>query len=99
MKERLIKEFERLAKLSHAELVTEARKEKDLSPPLLEIIHRLEKIVLIEKASVPPAFDPNFGDQKLCVCGHPYFRHFDTYDDMYPVGCKYCPCQTFELKV
>jgi hypothetical protein len=37
-----------------------------------------------------PEYDPNFGDQKLCQCGHPYYRHFDTYDGMAPVGCKYC---------
>jgi hypothetical protein len=36
------------------------------------------------------AYDPNFGDDRLCTCGHPYYRHFDTYEDMYPVGCKYC---------
>lgn len=35
-------------------------------------------------------YDPNFGDNKECLCGHPYYRHFDTYDDMAPVGCKYC---------
>ena len=23
-------------------------------------------------------------------CGHSYERHFDTYADMEPVGCKYC---------
>lgn len=29
-------------------------------------------------------------ENKMCVCGHPYYRHFDTYDDMRYVGCKYC---------
>lgn len=38
----------------------------------------------------------DFGDDKICECGHAYYRHFDTYDDMYPVGCKYCEC--FEFK-
>jgi len=37
-----------------------------------------------------PEYDPKFGDDKLCLCGHPYYRHFDTYDHMAPIGCKYC---------
>ena len=37
------------------------------------------------------AYSKEVGDDKMCVCGHPYRRHFDTYDDMKPVGCKYCP--------
>lgn len=40
-------------------------------------------------------YDKNYGDNRLCVCGHPYYRHFDTYDDMSPVGCKYCECFVF----
>ena len=40
-------------------------------------------------------YDPNFGDDALCVCGHPYYRHFDTHEDMAPVGCKYCDCDQF----
>ena len=38
----------------------------------------------------PMGYDPKFGDEKLCMCGHPYYRHFDTYEEMSPVGCKYC---------
>ena len=37
-----------------------------------------------------PEYDPSFGDERRCKCGHPYYRHFDTYEDMSPVGCKYC---------
>lgn len=44
----------------------------------------------------PEEYDPNFGDDNICKCGHAYYRHFDTYDDMEPVGCKYCDCITFE---
>ena len=40
-------------------------------------------------------YDPKFGDDRVCNCGHTYRRHFDTYDDMRPVGCKYCGCQKF----
>lgn len=31
----------------------------------------------------------------MCVCGHTYYRHFDTWDDMEAVGCKYCGCKEF----
>jgi hypothetical protein len=43
-------------------------------------------------------YNPEYGDDRMCVCGHPYYRHFDTYEDMYPVGCKYCECGYFEEK-
>lgn len=52
---------------------------------------------LIQKSKIP-AYDEKYGDSKLCKCGHPYYRHFDTYDGMSPVGCKYCgnyKCQRF----
>lgn len=42
-----------------------------------------------------PEYIPGFGDEKICACGHTYYRHFDTYDDMNPIGCKYCSCETF----
>ncbi len=49
---------------------------------------------------LPPAlqlkYDPEFGDDKLCECGHPYGRHFDSHEDMSPAGCKYCPCSMFK---
>lgn len=40
-------------------------------------------------------YNPEYGDEHLCVCGHTYYRHFDTYEDMEAVGCKYCECYTF----
>lgn len=45
-------------------------------------------------------YDKDFGDNRDCECGHPYYRHFDTYEDMSPVGCKYCGwrCEGFRLK-
>lgn len=41
------------------------------------------------------SYNPKYGDNRICECGHPYYRHFDTYDEMYPCGCKYCSCQNF----
>jgi hypothetical protein len=43
-------------------------------------------------------YNPKFGDNRICECGHPYYRHFDTYDDMEACGCKYCDCFGFEEK-
>jgi hypothetical protein len=40
-------------------------------------------------------YNPEYGDDKLCKCGHPYYRHFDPYEGMAPVGCKYCRCNEF----
>jgi hypothetical protein len=41
------------------------------------------------------SYNPKYGDSIICICGHPYYRHFDAYDRMYPVGCKYCDCSFF----
>lgn len=35
---------------------------------------------------------------KICECGHTYYRHFDTYDYMKAVGCKYCGPACFMFK-
>lgn len=43
-------------------------------------------------------YNPDYGDNRECVCGHAYYRHFDTYEDMEPVGCKYCECGNFQEK-
>lgn len=40
-------------------------------------------------------FDPQVGENTLCLCGHTYYRHFDPYDNMAPVGCKYCSHYTY----
>jgi hypothetical protein len=40
-------------------------------------------------------WDEGHDQDALCLCGHPYHRHFDSYEDMEPIGCKYCVCDTF----
>lgn len=40
-------------------------------------------------------YDSEFGDDQECMCGHSYYRHFDSYDDNYPIGCKYCDCPSW----
>ena len=44
-------------------------------------------------------YNPKYGDSRECECGHTYYRHFDSYEDMYPIGCKYCGCQDFKEKI
>lgn len=47
-----------------------------------------------------PKYNENYGDDRICKCGHSYYRHFDTYDeDMEACGCKYCGCDHFEEAV
>lgn len=41
-------------------------------------------------------YDPTGDTDRPCVCGHPYYRHFDSYDDQNPIGCKYCECRVFQ---
>lgn len=41
-------------------------------------------------------YNPKFGDDRMCECGHVYYRHFDSWEDMDPCGCKYCCCDTFK---
>jgi hypothetical protein len=47
--------------------------------------------ILVEKR----VYNPAYGDGRVCDCGHPYYRHFDSYENNEPVGCKYCPCWEF----
>ncbi len=42
-------------------------------------------------------YNPDFGDDLVCRCGHAYYRHFDTYEEMEACGCKYCDCFEFKL--
>lgn len=56
------------------------------------------KEIVLEVAGILKQYNPDFGDNRLCECGHTYYRHFDTYEHMAPVGCKYCGCQEFKLK-
>jgi len=41
-------------------------------------------------------YNPKYGDERICKCSHSYYRHFDSYEEMYPCGCKYCQCYDFQ---
>jgi DNA-directed RNA polymerase subunit RPC12/RpoP len=43
------------------------------------------------------AWDKEHDQEVDCSeCGHPYYRHFDSYENNRPVGCKYCECRIFQ---
>lgn len=54
------------------------------------VLHNDTSYVPAEEDAIAEQYDEQFGDNKLCLCGHPYYRHFDTYDNMSAIGCKYC---------
>lgn len=90
-----------ITEVEKAQIEAELRAAEDGKPVSAE---RYREIIrsLLEKVPVYgyAPYDPNYGDDRLCKCGHPYYRHFDTYEDMAPVGCKYCnhydECPHFE---
>ena len=49
-----------------------------------------------EVVTVVREYNPAYGDDRICVCGHVYYRHFDTYEEMEACGCKYCGCFDFK---
>ena len=55
-------------------------------------------VVVFEMSYAGPAWDKDHDQEAECECGHTYYRHFDTYEDMRGVGCKYCGCQIFRAK-
>jgi hypothetical protein len=58
-----------------------------------------EKPYLFEEIVVKKrVYNPKYGDDRLCKCGHSYYRHFDSYENMQPIGCKYCDCFVFMQK-
>lgn len=56
------------------------------------IVHSVIRTVLTKQ------WNKGYNQDALCNCGHPYYRHFDTYEEMYPIGCKYCDCHNFTPK-
>lgn len=54
-----------------------------------------EPYIEVEVRTVERRYNPAYGDDRVCECGHAYHRHFDSYDEMADVGCKYCDCHDF----
>lgn len=59
-------------------------------------MNRIDKPYLEEQKIITiRRYNPAYGDDRVCRCGHPYYRHFDPYEDNHPTGCKYCGCCDF----
>jgi len=41
-----------------------------------------EKVIKIRK------YNPDYGNDRICQCGRPYCRHFDTYDNIQSSGAR-----------
>jgi hypothetical protein len=55
-----------------------------------------EPYIIVEEIVKNYKYNPNYGDDRICKCSHSYYRHFDPYENMEAVGCKYCKCFLFE---
>lgn len=51
----------------------------------------------INSLSQERQWNPKYDNDAVCECGHAYYRHFDSYENNDPVGCKYCNCHSFTL--
>lgn len=47
--------------------------------------------VMIERG-----WNKHYNQSAKCQCGHEYNRHFDSYEEMDAIGCKYCICDEFK---
>lgn len=64
-----------------------------------KLIDAKEEFPYIKTKFSKYSYNPEFGDDRICECGHQYHRHFDSYNQMDPVGCKYCECYIFKEKL
>ena len=74
-------------------LIVQYEKEKIFKDESVEQPYLEEATVRITQR-----YNPNYGDDRECKCGHAYYRHFDSYEDMDAIGCKYCRCYEFKEK-
>lgn len=86
-------------------LIIEFDKSADLSEPYIENLsdqlkNYKDRDLSIDNIYINNLYNKTYWDNRLCKCWHEYYRHFDTYDDMYSVWCKYCwygwDCNWFE---
>lgn len=42
-------------------------------------------------------YNPEYGDNRTCVCGHKYIDHFSNERAGSVIGCRECSCSSFKL--
>jgi hypothetical protein len=67
-------------------------------PTFVEIPHEEQPYIIEVIVEKEKKYNPNYGDDRMCKCGHSYYRHFDSYENMNACGCKYCGCYDFKEK-
>ena len=67
---------------------------KAKNSPIIELPYIKTERIIIDKR-----YNPHYGDNRNCECGHSYERHFDSYENMDPIGCKYCRFDNFKEKL
>lgn len=89
-KEEMKAMFEKMYKIGFEAGFTEGAKAK-FDKSVDEEKPYITETITIQKKK----YNPNYGNNRMCVCGHAYYRHFDPWEDMEAVGCKYCGCEEF----
>lgn len=96
-------EFKKALESVKAKSIVLIPDEIETSEQFIEWIHSDKEIKAeqpyLEETVIYHKYNPNYGDKRVCECGHDYYRHFDTYDNMEPCGCKYCSCDRFVEEV
>jgi len=49
----------------------------------------------VTTVTIERSWNPLYDPDAICICGDTYVRHFDPYNKMEAVGCKYCRCDEF----
>lgn len=75
---------------------TKEKDEFERQNEMLEDEIREQPYLVSHLVAFQSRWNPAYPEHKLCSCGHYYVRHFDSYENMKAVGCKYCECCKFE---
>jgi len=54
--------------------------------------------LFVDKVVQVRNYNINYGDHRICQCGHPYYDHFVEDANMLPCGCNFCKCYVFMEK-
>lgn len=72
--------------------------DEQIRQALVKLTLETEKVLSGDFSSVDAiCYNSEFGDDRVCECGHSYYRHFDWAEE-YRCSCKYCGCFEFKEK-